>query len=80
MNELKKEMETYQRERFRLMQNKGNFVLIQGDRVLGIHAAYEDALAAGYRQCGLTPFLVKQIQEMEQVHYFTRDILDPCHT
>ena len=73
---LDKELETYQNKLPELDAHEGKFVLIQGETVIGIYAAYEDALKAGYEHCGIDkPFLVKQIRSVEHVQIITR-ILD----
>lgn len=76
---LEKETTTYARELPNLINQAGKFVLIQGDIIVGVYETYEDALKVGYEKFRLTPFLVKQIQVVEQVHSFTRD-LSPCPT
>jgi hypothetical protein len=77
---LEKELETYQNKLEELKAHEGKFVLIQGDRVVDTYSSYEDAMKEGYAQFGLhTPFLVKQIQAIEQAHFVSR-LLDPCHT
>ncbi len=77
---LEKELETFKRELPGLLAQEGKFVLVAGDAVIGTYAAYEDALAAGYEKCGLKPFLVKKIQAVEQVQYFSRDVGFTCPT
>lgn len=74
---LEKEQATYVRELQNLLGSEGKYVLIHGDRVIGVYDTYNDALQIGYDRCGLNPFLVKRIQAVEQVHSFTRDIR-PC--
>ncbi len=69
---LEKEQETYKRRLAELTSDEGKFVLIHGDDIFGVYGTYEDALAAGYQQFNLEPFLVKQIQTVEQVQSFTR--------
>lgn len=77
---LKAELETYEREKSRLVtESEGKYVLIHGSQVAGIWDTYQDALAAGYSTFGLEPFLVKQILGIEQVQFFTRD-LAPCRS
>jgi hypothetical protein len=72
---LEKELETYKRELPTLAASSaGKFVLIQDSQVMGVFDTYADALKEGYEKFGLTPFLVKQINALEKVHYFTRDI------
>lgn len=77
--ELEKELETYSRELPNLLASEGRHVVIEGDKIIGVFSSYEDALKIGYEKCGLKPFLVKKIQAVEQVQYFSRD-LTPCHT
>jgi hypothetical protein len=55
--------------------NEGKYVVIKGDEILP--TAYDDysaALAAGYDRLGPVSFLVKKIQRVEPVLYFTRDL------
>ena len=73
---LKVELETYSRQRDRLVsESEGKYVLISKDQVAGVWDTYEDALKAGYTQFGLQPFLVKQIQGIDRVHFFTRKLV-----
>jgi hypothetical protein len=77
---LETELETYKRELPGLLKDEGHYVVVSGDKVVGTFASYEDALAIGYEKCGLKPFLVKKIQAVEQVQYFSRDLTFPCPT
>jgi hypothetical protein len=72
---LEKELAAYQAKLQELKQHEGKFVLIHGDEVIDTFNTYEDALKAGYKQFGLDPFLVKQIQSVEPVFCFTRPIV-----
>jgi hypothetical protein len=73
---LKKEMETFEQNRERLMaESLGKFVLIRGDEIDGVWDTYQDALAAGYKKYGLDPFLVKRILGTESLQFFTRDVV-----
>jgi hypothetical protein len=72
---LEKELEVYNKELANLLPNEGKFVLIVGDKVIDVFAAYEDAIKEGYKIAGLNPFLVKKIQAEEQVQFFTRSIV-----
>jgi hypothetical protein len=69
---LEKELDTYKRKLPELTADEGKFALIHGDEVIGLFGTYEDALTAGYQKYGLEPFLVKQIQAIEQLQYITR--------
>ena len=72
---LKTEIETYLREKDRLVaESAGKYVLIHGTYVIGVWDTYEDALKEGYERFLLKPFLVKHIEAIEKVHFFTRDL------
>jgi len=78
---LEKEIATYNRELAKLTDQEGKFVVIQGDVIIGVYVSYEDALKVAYEKCGLKPFLVKKIQSVEQVQFFSRDLcFEPCPT
>ena len=68
---------TYQRELPNILQHEGKFVVISGNELGGIWGTYEDALKAAYEKFKLKPFLVKKIEAVEQIQFFTRDI-EPC--
>lgn len=72
---LEKELETYNQKLPELMAHEGKFVVIRDGEIAGLWETYEDALQAGYAKFGLaTPFLIKRVECMEQVHFFTREI------
>jgi len=77
---LEKELETFKRELPNLLPMEGRFAVICGDKITGVYVSYEDALKVGYEKCGLNPFLVKKIQAVEQVQYFSRDLDFACRT
>ena len=77
---LEKELETYQRELPNMLNNEGKYALIHDSAVVDVFETYADALKIGYQQFGLKPFLVKQIQAVEQAQYITRDVKFPCPT
>jgi hypothetical protein len=77
---LEKELKTYEEQKQKLLADEGKFVVIHGDKILGIYATYEDALKVGYEKCKLEPFLVKKIQAVEPVNFVSRDIPLGCHT
>ena len=77
---LEKEIETYGRELPKLLADEGKYVVIRGSDVIGTYVSYEDALKSGYEKCGLTQFLVKKIQSVEQIQYFSRDLVFGCPT
>lgn len=65
-----KELETFRRELPRLLAdpaNQGKYVLIKGDKVLGIYPTLREAVDAGYERVGIsTPFLANPIVEHEK--------------
>lgn len=75
MMALEKELKVYSDKLPELLgEHAGKFVLIGDDAILGIFAAYEDALNAGYKACGLKPFLVKRIEAIESAQRLTRNV------
>ena len=75
---LEKELQTYKAKLPELIADEGKFVLIHGDDVVDVYGTYEDAIKAGYGKFQLQPFLVKQIQSVEQIQFVSRFV--PCHT
>jgi hypothetical protein len=69
---LEEEKKTYEEKLPELLSHEGQFVLIQGGSVSGFFDTYADALQAGYDRFGLTSFLVKQVEAVEQVHFVAR--------
>ncbi len=59
---LQKETETFNANKKDLLaRGEGKFVLIKGERVIGLFDSQGDALQEGYRQFGRQSFLVKQV-------------------
>jgi len=71
---LEKELETYRSKLPEIKEHEGKFVLIHGDEIVDFFTSYEDAIKAGYQRFGLEPFLVRQINAVEQVLHVTRHI------
>lgn len=76
---LEQEIKTYNDKLPELVKHEGKHVLVQGDDIVGLYDSYEDAINDGYARFNLTPFLVKQIRTIEQVHFLMR-VPRPCHT
>lgn len=73
---LETELETYARNRDHLLgAAEGKFVLILGDRVVGVYDSKMDAIREGYRSFGNVPFLVKQILKVEVPQNFVSSLL-----
>ncbi len=67
---LEKELAVYEQKHAELVNEAaGKFVVICGEEVSPPWETYSDALQSGYAQFGLRPFLVKKVEEIEQVHY-----------
>jgi hypothetical protein len=78
--ELDRELELFDKELPRLISAGavGKFVLIGDGECVGVWDTYEDALQAGYQSFGLnTRFMVKKIEGIAGIQFFTRDIA-PC--
>lgn len=74
---LNAERDVYEQEKDRLLAEGGGgkYVLIGQGKIVGVWDTYEDALKVGYKQFGLdTRFLVKKIESLEGIQFFTRDI------
>jgi len=50
---LEQELRTYEQKQEELLAHKGKYALIHQDRVLGVFAAYEDALQERYEEVGV---------------------------
>ena len=72
MPALEKELETYREKLPSLLLEEGKFALIHDGEVAGTFDTYADALAEGYKLFKLEPYLVKQIQAVEQAHFIAR--------
>jgi len=72
MMALEKEVQTYRDSLPSLLSEEGKFLLIHDGKVIGTFDTYADALNEGYKLFRLEPFLVKQIQAVEQVHFVAR--------
>lgn len=74
---LEQELATYNAKLPELKEHEGQFALIHGSEVVGVFSTYEDAIKIGYDKFGLDPFLVKQVNTLEQVQFISR-FADPC--
>jgi hypothetical protein len=69
---LEQEVQTYKTKLPELLGDEGKFALIHGENVIDVYGTYEDAIKAGYEKFKLEPFLVRQIQSVEQVQFISR--------
>jgi hypothetical protein len=73
---LAQELQTYRMNLDCLLgTDEGRFVLIHGDRVLGVFDNQIDAIRTGYQQLGNVPFLVKQVLKIEVPLGFVSNLL-----
>ena len=73
---LREELETYQQNKKKLVdESNGKYVLIKGKSIIGVYESEKDALKEGITKFGNVPFLVKRIEEIEQVQHYTSNIL-----
>jgi hypothetical protein len=77
---LERDLEKYKQLLPTLSASEGKFALIVNAELKGIFDTYSDALAAGYKEAGLSPFLIQRIATTESVSYFTREIGADCPT
>lgn len=67
MKELKKELEFFESKKQEYLKSyKDKFVLIKGDKLIGVFDKVEDAYKKGIEEFGNTPFLIKQVREKEE--------------
>ena len=77
MEKLAKEIDTYQKNRERLLATaEGMFVLIKGEEILGEFDTEADAIRQGYIQLGIVPFLVKQVVQVERRFTFLSSLIE----
>jgi nicotinamide riboside kinase len=70
---LEKELKTFHEKKEHLLEKyKDRYVLIKGDEVIADFESRSDALREGYKQFGTTAFLVKKVEQVEQVNFFSR--------
>lgn len=60
-----------------LLAEEGKYAVIGGDELLGVYSTYDDALKIGYEKRKLEPFLVKKIQAVEPVNFFSKPLRPP---
>lgn len=76
---LEKELQTYKNKLAELLANEGEgkYALIHGEQLINVFGTYEDAIKEGYAKFKLEPFLVKQIESIESVHFVSRLLTCP---
>jgi hypothetical protein len=66
---LEQELHAFHEQKEHLLEKfKDRYVLIKGDEVVADFESRGDALREGYKRYGREAFLVKKVEEMEQVN------------
>ena len=68
---LESELATYEKRKDELLAHEGKYAVVHRDEIAGVWDTYEDALQAGYEKYKLEPFLVKRIERVERVLFFS---------
>ncbi len=70
---LEQELKTFHEQKEHLLEKyKDRYVLIQGADIIADFESRSDALREGYKQFGTRAFLVKKVEQVEQVNFFSR--------
>ncbi len=68
---LEQELEFFYSHKQELLEHhKNQFALIKGNQLIGTFTTWEEAFDAGVKQLGNVPFLIKRVQEEEEVVQF----------
>jgi hypothetical protein len=68
---LETEVEFYNSQKNDWLEHyEGKFALIKGKKLLGTYTTWEEAFDAGVQKLGNVPFLIKQVQEKDEVVQF----------
>jgi len=76
---LEVELDTYRKNLSSLLDREGKFVLIYGDRIIGVYDSLDEAASEGYERVGLfTPFFIREIRAVEKPIILHRHIVPSC--
>jgi hypothetical protein len=74
---LEQELQTFHEQKDHLLEKyKDRYVLIKGGEVIADFESRGDALREGYKRFGHEAFLVKKVEEVEQVNFFRKALVD----
>ncbi len=68
----KKDLKFYREKLPEWAEHEGKYALIHDQRLVDFYSSYDDAIKIGYSKFGLQPFLVKQVQTLEQIQFISR--------
>jgi hypothetical protein len=67
VDQLRREVETYELNRARLLgESLGKYVLIRDDEIVGSYDTESDAIDEGYRRFGNVPFFVRRVAAVDE--------------
>lgn len=73
---LEKEIAFFEKKKSGLLEtSRGKFVLIKDEKIIGTFESQKDALNKGFSEFGNQPFLVKKIEDIEEVQNFTSNLI-----
>jgi len=68
---LKTELRFYNDQKEELLKHyKGQFALIKGKKLIGTYTTWEEAFNDGVQKLGNVPFLIREVQEKDEVVQF----------
>ena len=74
---LEQELQTFHEQKEHLLEKyKDRYVLIKGDDIVADFESRSDALREGYTRFGHEAFLVKKVEGVDQVNFFSRTLVD----
>jgi uncharacterized protein DUF5678 len=74
---LEQELQTFHEQKGHLLEKyRDRYVLIKGDEIVADFESRGDALREGYKRFGREAFLVKKVEEVEQVNFFSKALVD----
>lgn len=73
---LEEESKTYENHKKKLLkENASKYVLIKGNDIIKIFISEAEAIHYGINKFGNQPFLVKKIEEVEQIQKYTSTLI-----
>jgi len=73
---LENELKIYRQNMLNFLKQgqKGKFVVIKDTDIMDVFVTYEDALRQGLKRYGNTAFLIKKINEFEEINFFFQGV------
>jgi hypothetical protein len=61
------ELAAYEAAKPELLDREGHYVVIRGDRIVGVFASLDEAYASGVTECGTEQFFLHRIARVDTV-------------